>query len=265
MHADAQIDEERPMRTIPQAKQVVQKAMPPVPAGWKIERESMSEPVIRVAGEDRKSTHLSYMVVYRRVDGVKEERKRLDDAYGESFRKHRAATKPQIDELIKSQTEISLAYRKATRKRNQAAEKRLDEELEENGRTMRAIHLEADRKIMLDMEPYLVRDAEASIRINVNEENAELPRGEPVQISSASFAVRREGERIGITGWKEGQTLILFGDWHQTGTNAFSARPQSASGEAPARTIAMTLTGDKKRTDELLKQIDIRALLALLK
>ena len=74
---------------------------------------------------------------------------------------------------------------------------RLNDELDENGKTMRTLHEETDRKIALGVKHYLIKDAEASIRISLNDSRAELSLGEPVSVRGVGFALRREGGPAG--------------------------------------------------------------------
>ena len=182
-----------------------------------------------------------------------------------SSERHGEEANAQIDDLLRQQTATSLALRKATRRKNQAEIQRLNDELDENGRKMHAIHEDVDTKISRDVDQYLIKDAEAGIDIVVNDEWAETVYGEPVSVSGAAFAFRREGERKGPMVWQEGKIIILFGDWQQAGNGVFRGqvlqRPQSQK----VQTIKITITGDRNRAAELLKQMDRKSILSLMK
>lgn len=243
----------------------VKKAMPSAPSGWIVDGDAKIDPAPDITNSAMHYLRFTCTTTYKRVKGVREETKKLDDAYAESRRRHEDDARPRIDELINQQTEVSLALRKAARRRNQVQEKRLNDELEENGRKMRAIHEETDRKIAQDVEQFLVKDAEAAILVTLNDENAELLNGEPFYQPKAVFALRKEGGRSGATGWKEGRTLILFGEWQQTGQTVFRMKMGQPPFWPKVASIKITLIGDKRRVDELLNQMDLKAILSLMK
>ena len=246
------------------AIRTVKKAMPPAPAGWTVAGETGIDPMPELVNAAMQHLRFSYHITYRRVDGVKGEKKRLDDAYAESSRRHGEAAKPLIDALIKQQTETSLALRKAARRRNHAGEKRLNDELDENGRKMRALHEDVEKKISRDLEPFLVKDAETSLRVSVNDERAAIRRGEPIAMPNAAFAFRSDGERAGPFAWKEGRTVVLFGAWQQVQANVFGTAEKIRLQDRRVRTIVITLTGDQARTAQLFEQMDMKSILSLL-
>lgn len=245
---------------------VIKKSLPPAPPGWVVVGEmkvDASPP--EKAMDTMRSLRFSCSISYKRVEGLQEERTRLDDAYRESSSRHEETVKPLIEELLKKQTGTSLKLRKAMRRKNQPEVQRLNDELDENGKTMRALHEETDGKIALDMENHLIKDAEASIRVSLNDNEAELLHGEPVSVRGAAFALRREGGRTGATDWNEGRTLILYGDWRQERENAFRAEGEQQPFAPKAKTVKILITGDKKRVEQLLKKMDVKAILSLMK
>ncbi len=245
------------------ATEVVKKAFPPAPAGWALVESTNDSPHPARDAAGTGAPRFSCTVTYRRIQGVREEQKKLDEAYAESRARNEEAIKPQLVELFQTQNRIALKLRRATKRRNQTEIDRLNAELDDNGRTMRALHDETDRKISGEVEPYLVRDAEATIRISVNDSDAELQGGEPVAVRRSSFARRREGEQAGPTVWKNGQTLVLLGGWKQQEQNVFRAEAEQAASPA-IRTISLLFTGDKKRVKALIKETDVKALQALI-
>ncbi len=244
----------------------VKKALPPAPPGWLVAGEvKIDAAPPEKAVDGMRSLRFSCFISYKRVEGLPEERKRLDAAYRESSNRHEEAARPLIEELLKKQTETSLELRKATRRRNRLEMQRLNDELDENGKTMQALHEETDRKIAHDMEKYLIKDSEASIRVSLNDNEAELLHGEPVSVRGAAFALRREGERTGATAWKEGRTLILYGDWQQERENTFRAMGEQQPFAPKAKTVKILITGEKKRVEQLLKKMEMKAILSLMK
>ncbi len=247
------------------AMAVVKKAMPQAPEGWVITSETKIGNSPPKGSGDIDRLHFEYTIVYKRIAGVKEEKKRLDDAYFESSRKHEETARPRIEELIDLQNETARALRKATRRKNHSEMQRLNDELDENGRKMKAIHEEVDTNIARDVEPYLVKDAEASISVALNDSEAAFPRGEMVTCAGAAFALRREGERVGVTMWREGTTMLLYGDWQLVNQDTFHANGEQPLFAPQARTIRISIVADKKRADELLKQMGLKALMKLMK
>jgi hypothetical protein len=246
------------------AIRTVKKAMPPAPAGWVVAKETSIDPMPELVSDAMQYLRFAYHITYKRVVGVKDEKKKLDDAYAESSRQRREAAKPLIDELIKQQTETSLALQKATRRRDHAGEKRLNDELDENGLKMRAVHEDVEKKVNQDIEPYLVKDAEVSLQISVNDEGPMILRGESVSVPQAAFAFRSDGARTGPLAWKEGRTVVLFGAWRQEKENVFRAAEKVPLQDPRVRTIMVTLTGDQARAEQLFKQMNVKALLSLM-
>ena len=251
--------------TVLPAMNKVKKAMPPAPVGWVVAGETKSDPLPRSAHDQTVPfLHFIYQIRYQRTAGIREEKKKLNEVYNESAERNGEAANPRVEELLKQQTTASLALRKATRRKNQAEIQRLNDELDENGRKMRAIHEEVDKRISGDVDPYLIKDAEAIIRVAVNEEVFETACGEPLSVSEAAFAFRLEGKRTGPAAWKEGQTVILYGNWQQSGNGVLRAHVRRTSAAVKAQTIKITLTGDKKRIEGLLKQLDKKSILSLM-
>jgi len=265
-HAATKEEKDYYVSAVVPALKTIKKAMPPAPDGWIVANETRIIPdPPELATGDLGGLRVAYTIAYKRLAGVKEEKRRLDDAYADSSSKNQETAKPLIDELIRQQTETSLALRKASRRRNEPEMRRLNDELDENGRKLRVVHEDVDKRISRDVEPYLVKDGEASIRVSLNETRAELPQGEPFVQKKAAFALRREGQRLGITSWREGQTLILYGSWETDGEARFRAAADQRPFSPKARSIAITITGDRKRTEALIGRIDLGAVLGLMK
>jgi hypothetical protein len=248
--------------TVIPAITTVKKAMPQPPEGW----IAASDNVLPAPVPDESNqVHFHYQITFRRVAGVQKEKTRLNDAFTESSRKHNEEAKPLIEKLIDQQSETARALRKATRNRNQLQIQRLNEELDENGRKMKALHDDIEGKIAQEVEPYLVKDAEASIEVSINDAIAVLPDGKLFTNPDTAFAIRKEGGRVGATGWNEGQIVLLYGDWRQESQDVFRAKIDQLPFAPKAKTIKIVLSGDRKRMNELSKQMDLNAILSLMK
>lgn len=248
-----------------QALARIKAALPAPPAGWIVQDETKIDQAPAGARDPKPYLEARYQIRYRRTAGVREEQRRLDEAYAESARRNGDAAKPQIDELIRQQTTVSLALKKATRRRNEAEQKRLNDELDENGRKMRAVHEETDRAISREVEPYLVRNAEAAITVGINEAAAEFAgTGQAFEQPKAAFALRKDGERAGSTGWKEGELLILYGNWQQAGPNRFRGAVFPDLPKGRAQTLRISITGERKLAEQLLKGMDLKSILTLM-
>ncbi len=247
----------------PSTLDIVKQAMPPAPAEWLMIQDAglQADALFRI---DSSAMPCSYSVLYKKIKGIKEETQRLEKEYSASYKKHSVAAKPLIDELIKQQTEASLALRKASRRRDHNLERKLNEELDENGRKMRALHADTDRKIGQDIEGYLIRDAEASIRVSLDETYAELPNSAAISEPKAAGALISQGRKTGMIGWKEGQRLVLYGNWRQVSETAFRADPGQMSNTPGTGRISILITGDPARIEQLWQKMDVRALTGLL-
>jgi len=244
----------------------IRKAMPTAPVGWtasdEVKIDSFPDPE---SDGINQYYRFSYQIHYKRLAGIKEEKKRLAEVYAESSERHGEEVNAQIDDLLRQQTVASEALRKASRRKNVAEIQRLNNELEENGRKMRAIHEDVEDKISRDVGQYLLKDTEAVINIVVNNERAEDVYGDPLTVSEAAFAFRREGERKGPTTWQEGKTIILYGDWQQVGFGVFRGHLLPGPNNPKAQTICITITGARNRAVDLMNQMDSKAILSLMK
>lgn len=248
--------------TVSSPVDTVKNAMPPAPAGWVIMSETARPETV---SNNMSRLHFHYLIIFKRVAGVDEEKKKLRNAYADSSRKHEEESRTAIEELIDQQSETSRALGKATKRRHQADIQHLNEELEENGRKMMALHKNIDDNIARDVEPYLVKDAEASIRVSVNDSYAELPSATSFMHPQAAFALHKEGEKIGATDWSEGQTMLLYGNWQKAGQNIYRANIDQSQFTSSAKTITIVISGDKKRIDDLLQRLDLKSILSLMK
>jgi hypothetical protein len=240
----------------------VKNAMPAEMAGW-VKASESTLPVMTPGEMSR--LHFQHLVIYKRVAGVDEEQKRLKNIYAQSSRKHEEEARTAIEELIDQQSETASALRKATKRKNQSEIDRLNNELDENGRKMSALHKDVDDEIAHDVEPYLVKDAEASIRVSVNYTYAEFPAAEPFIRPKAAFALRKEGEKIGATGWNEGQIMLLYGDWQKAGEDSYRANIDLPPFTSSVKTISIVISGKKERIDDLLQRMDLNTILSLMK
>ncbi len=244
----------------------MKKAMPTAPPGWVVAGETIIDSFPGSENDAaRQSYHFAYQIQYRRVTGVKEEKKKLNEVYIESSERHGEEANTQINDLLRQQTAAALALRKATRHKNQAEIERLNDELEDNGRKMRAIHEDVDNKIGRDVAPYLLKDTEAIIEIVEDDEKVEGLYGEPLSVSNAVFAFRSEGEQKGPMIWQEGKTVVLFGPWQQAGNGVYRCDILHKHQSQRAQSIKITITGARNRALELLNQMDQNALLSLIK
>jgi hypothetical protein len=243
----------------------IKAALPPAPSGWTIRDETKIDVAPGTNRGRQAAPAIRYQIRYRRIVGVRDEQRKLDEVFAESSRRNQEAAKPQIDELIRQQTAVSLALKKAERRRNEAEQKRLNDELVENGRKMSSLHEEIDRTISREVEPYLVKNAEALIEVGINVVAAEIPQeGKAFEYRRAAVALQTDGERAGMTEWKEGMLLILFGDWQRVETTRFrgTVRPDLPQGRA--QTISLSITGEQKLAEQLLKAMDVKSILKLM-
>jgi hypothetical protein len=59
--------------------------------------------------------------------------------------------------------------------------------------------------------------------------------------------------------------VILFGNWEPDGQSRFRANTDQTPFSPEVRTVTITVTGDRKRADTLISQIDLRTILDLMK
>jgi len=248
------------------AMTTVRKAMPPVPQGWVIESETpvaLSLPG-QVTGESA-GLRFRYEITYKREAGVEAEKKRFDEVYAEALKQHTDAAKVQTDGLAKRKTETEQALKKAAKQKKRTEEKRLKKELEDIEGRLRAIPGETEKAINADVDDYLVRDTSVTVRVSVNDASAALAEARSFSRPKAAYALKKEGGRVGPTGWKADELLLLYGDWDDAGKNSFRGKVDPAPLSPKVRTITVFIAGDKSRTEQFLKQMGMKDILGMLK
>ena len=251
--------------TVLPAMTTVRKAMPRAPQGWSVHSETpvalaLPEQVTDDAGRLR----FAYEISYRRIDGMADEVKRLDEVYAEAKKKHGEAAKAQSGELAKKQAEAEKALTKAVKNKKKADEKRLRKELEEIKAKQRAVPEDMEQAILAETNDYLIRDTAMTVRVAVNETAAGMPQARAFSRPKAAYALKKQGGRVGPTGWQTDQLMILYGDWDDAGNDQFRGRVDGTPFSPKVRTIAVTFTGDRSRTEQFLKQMGMKDILGLM-
>jgi hypothetical protein len=245
---------------------VIKLALPPAPEGWVREGETVIDSGSPgVPAGDIANFHFTYTVSYRRTAGAHEEAATLEAAAAEITKRNTEAAEARLRELTKKKRETEKAVKKAQQRRETGQERKLKKQLEEIKKSIAAVPRERDHKIMEETDPLLVRDRMVEVQVTVNESAAEYPDLKAFTRPKAAFALRRDGERQGATGWNEGRTVILYGDWQEVKNNSFRLRMDQRPFSSRAQSIRIATTGDRTRTEQLLKKTDIRSILDLMK
>ena len=266
MHPPTQAEKDFYAATVLPALTTVRNAMPRAPQGWIVEGETpvallLPEQVTEDAGRLR----TVYEIRYARIDGVEAEKKRLDEVYTEAKKTHGEAAKAQADELAKKQAEAEKALKQAVKNKKKAEEKRLRKELEETAAKQRAIQADMEQAIRADTDEYLIRDTAITVRVEINPAAAGLPQSRAFSRPKAAYALKKEGGRVGPTGWQTDQLMILYGDWDDAGNGQFRGKVDETPFSPKVRTITVTFTGDRTRTEQFLKQMGMKDILGLMK
>jgi hypothetical protein len=248
------------------AMTVVKKAMPPAPQGWIIE----SETPIALALPDRVPAdgiklRFSYAISYKRVADVENERKRLEEVLVEARKNFQDNAKARTTMLTKKRAEAEEARKKAAKKKDHPQEKRLKKELEDIDVRLSTISEETERAIAAETEDYLVRDTVLKVRLTVNDTTAAFPDGRYFSRPRAAYALKKEGGRVGLTGWRQDQVLLLYGEWDDAGKDTFRGKVEQQPFSRKVRTIAIAIESDPSRMDEFLKQVGMKDILGMLK
>lgn len=244
----------------------IEHTLPPAPQGWTVESRTVIAPALadQVSLEPG-SFRYDYAIAYKRVDGVSDEQKRLDEAAATVQKEAAEAARVRYDELMKKKTLTRQALSKAQKDKAIGNERRFKKELEELERNLNALPGETEQKILQATEPLLVKDAGLSIRLSLDEGAIAYPEAKAFTRPKVAFALRREGTRIGVTGWKETEILILYGDWQEVQPNSFRARMEKKPFGPKPQTILLSVTGDEKRTTQFLKQMGLKDIVGLMK
>ena len=157
------------------------------------------------------------------------------------------------------------ALKQAVKNKKKADEKRLRKELEEIAAKKRAIPDEMEQAILADTDDYLIRDTAITVRVAVNETAARLPQSRAFSRPKAAYALKKQGGRVGHIGWQTDQLMILYGDWDDAGNGQFRGKVDETPFSPKVRTIAVTFTGDRTRTEQFLKQMGMKDILGLMK
>ena len=253
-------------RTLVPAMMVIKIAMPPVPSGWTAGDETTAEALkASLSSGDIADLHFTYAVTFLWTgDSRGEHRDREADAQAIAQR-ITAEAEGRTAELTRKMAETEKAIAKAKKRKEAGKERKLRKQLAELRTSAAAAAGERDRRIQEETEPLVPRDQAVEIRITVNERSADYPELSPASRPKAAFALRREGERDGLTGWREGRTVILYGDWQEVKNNSFRLRSEQRPFPTRAQSIRIDVTGDRTRTEQLLRRMNIRSILELMK
>ena len=248
------------------AMTLVKKAMPPVPQGWIVESETPVAPALpALVSDDAGRLWFSYTITYKRKADFERERKQLEEAIAEARKELEAAAKTRTDGLTKKRLETEGALKKAAAKKNDPDEHRLKQELEDIKGRLLSIPEETERAIAAETEDHLVRDTAFTVRLTVNATTASFPTARYFSRPRAAYALKKEGGRVGLTGWKLDQVLLLYGDWDDAGKDSFRGKAEQRSFSSRVRTIAIMIEGDPLRIDQFLGHTGMRDILGLMR
>jgi hypothetical protein len=248
------------------AMMTVKKAMPPAPQGWIVESETPIAPVLPdLVSDNATRLWFNYAISYKRAADIEGERKKLDDALAEARTNFEGAAKSRANELTKKRAAAEEALKRAAKKQNHSEEKRLKKEIEEINGKLRAISEETERAILAETDEYLVRDTSFTLRFTVNATTAAFPDARYFSRPRAAYALKKEGGRVGPTGWKQDQVMLLYGDWADAGKDTFRGKVEQRPFSSRVRTIAIMIEIDSLRLDQVLKQMGMQDILGMLR
>ncbi len=246
--------------------QTIKKAMSPAPEGWTVTDETVIDPnpPAAVSG-DPGELRVSYSITYKRVAGIEQEKEKLKQVSADLVTRITESARAETDQLAQKKSELGKALIKAQKRKEVGRERKIKNELDAITDRLKAIAGETENKIIRETEPYLVRDTAVTITIALNTNTAEFPQAVPFSRHKAAFALRKEGEHVGPTGWKDGRSMILYGDWQEVRGNTFRADIESKPYWLKPQTIVITADGDRNRIDQLLKKTDLKTIVELMK
>jgi flagellar motor protein MotB len=199
------------------------------------------------------------------VDGVGDEQKRLDETAAAAQKEATDAATAQNKKLTTKKTLTRQALFKAQNNKDAAKEKQFKRELAKIERDLKALPVDMEQKVLQATEPLLVKDAGLLVRLSLDESAIAFPDAKAFTRPKVAFALRREGTRIGVTGWKETEVLILYGDWQEVQPNSFRARMEKKPFASKPQTVMLSVIGDENRTTKFLKQMGLKDIVGLTK
>jgi hypothetical protein len=266
MHSPTQEETAFYTSVVAPALMKIERAMPPAPQGWIVESKTVIAPSLpeQVALEPG-SLRYDYAITYKRIDGISDEQKRIDDKAAAVQKEATDAASVRRDKLMKKKTLTRQAMFKAKNNNDGEKEKRFKKELEKIERDLNALPKDAEQKILKATEPLLVRDAVLTVRLSLDEGAITFQEAKAFTRPKVAFALRREGMRMGLTGWKETELLFLYGDWQEVQPDFFRARMIKKPFQPRPQTIALSVTGDARRATQFLKQMGLKDIVGLMK
>ena len=266
MHPPTQEEKTFYANVVVPALRTVERAMPPAPEGWTVESRTVIAPALPdQVPLEAGSFRYDYAITYKRIEGVGEEQKRLDETAATVQKEATDAADARNKKLMTKRTLTRQALFKAQNNQDGAKEKQFKRELAKIEKDLAAVTGETEQKILQATEPVLVKDTTLAVRLSLDEGEIVFPDSKAFTRPKVAFALRREGTRVGVTGWKETESLILYGDWQEVHPNSFRARMEQKPFRPKPQTILLSVTGDDKRTAQLFKQMVLKDIVGLMK
>jgi hypothetical protein len=246
--------------------ETISKAVPTAPEGWVVENKTVIEPVLgKTVTNSPGAMQYDFSISYRRVDGVAEETKQLEDAYQASKAASEVESLVRLADLREELGQFDANIRVAQKRNQSGKERKLTKERENIVAQIEAVPAETEKKIRDETEPLLVRDAGVTIRVSLNVRDVTMPGAKGFTRPRCAFAVRVDGAREGLLRWREGRSLVLYGDWEEVRPNVFHAVGEWPQFSPAVRTIAIELTGDATRVEQFLKRMALKDIVGLMK
>jgi len=244
----------------------IKKAMPPTPAGWVVESETTmpSSLAEKVSGSPA-HLHYSLMITYKREKDLAEQTKRRNESVPAVQKKYDEETHAKLDELSRKKEETEKGIARAQKRKEIGRERKLKKELDAINKRLAEVPEESALALAKELEPFVIRDSWAAVRVSLDERDVEFPNGNPFTRPKAAFALRTEGTRSGPAEWIDGKTIILYGDWQEVRKNVFHAEVAQKPFWPKPQTIIIQIIGDRARTDQMLKQMSLKDIVGLMK
>lgn len=246
---------------------IFENALPEAPDGWQmVNKADIKPPDSVVSGQEEFPMKVDYYIKW-------EDRSKINDARAEINQQLISITKKQnaVERMKESTAEmdrLAKEFGKAFEARENAKIEAIQKQINEISKKLNDQGA-ADKKIIdQKIKELTPHDVELSVYLTANlfyQQFADIPAKQDVFEGCKIIRIDEPGHTE--QGWEEGSTFIFIGNFNyvkQESRPYMEAKPLPGILHTKVQTVVIRITGEKNRSQEFIKKMDLKAINALL-